>query len=212
MALRGLLILARSGLDPRVSSEALAKSAKGEIKWPFRMLVFDFSLRRCLFDLLLDPFEDVRQDASKLLQLDFSANFIFDQGPPQTSGIDFGAFIPYLRPSALREESRRLELTKLLDRGQIRMLDSGRVDHADGVARVFELLAQNALNQMPGPFLMREASEESWQTPFSADKIVDQLRRAIQKAVSIAKSDLLAAVDHYPVHGLFIAMRHASRV
>jgi hypothetical protein len=117
-ALKCLSILARSGVDTGLPSGLLSKSALGETKWPFSMTIFSKDLRRRLIDLLLDPFEDVRQTASSILGLNCAMQA---DNPSQ----DF-----------------RQEVESVLSRAETTMLLTGRADHADGVAHLYGLKAR----------------------------------------------------------------------
>jgi hypothetical protein len=107
--LRTLIILAKSGLDGRLPHDQLSKQAQAKeaARWPFAEPTFDSALTRMLQDLLMDPFEDVRNFASTLLVMQAS--------------------IP--------EPGNGLAYSKFTKRAEVMMLASGRADHADGVSR-----------------------------------------------------------------------------
>ena len=61
-AVKILLIMARSGLDNTVPRVYHSKAATvGEALWPFQLSLMTPGLRHLVLDLLLDPFDDVRQ-------------------------------------------------------------------------------------------------------------------------------------------------------
>lgn len=207
MALRALIILSRSGIDPRVPNKGLSKSAKGEIKWSFGIQLFSVDLQRCLCDLLLDPFEDVRQDAHKLLQLFSSTYSISDKGGIFLCDREVAAIFSEgnLRQYQWKQQGATLQI---LTRAQVKMLHSGRVDHADGVARIFSLLAQNAMRQSGDWNIVLDGGKGA--QPYSAlGALIQYLTRAVEDALSVAKTSMSAAVEHHPVHGLFTALRYA---
>lgn len=74
-----MTVLARSGLDNNVPPFLLTKRAKGEVRWQIRISVFDDDIRRLFSDMLLDPFEDIRQGAHTLLQMNFTSHVARDQ-------------------------------------------------------------------------------------------------------------------------------------
>ena len=114
-ALKVLLIVSRSGLDSSVASEHLSKSALGATWWPVHLEIATPGLLRLLLDLLMDPFEDVRQTAATILGT--------------------------LNDSCLQaRKGIRDQLVKALQRAEASMLATGRADHADGVALLYALI------------------------------------------------------------------------
>lgn len=134
--------------------------------------VFDDKWSRALFDLLMDPFDDVRDAATNVLRALFSdARY----RKMLTS-----------RDGATKTTSRALE--ELAKTASELARQTSRADHADGVARVNQLLYR-----------------------FSPDKEhrLQHLRRLadeVDRKVSVAESDLGRAVREAPVHGDFAAL------
>jgi hypothetical protein len=110
-ALKCLTIFARSGLDNRVERYDWSKSALGETHWPFDLHIIDGSACRLLLDLLVDPFDDIRQIAATIL-----------------------ALFPTLLATQMDT------LNTALDRAEESMLNTGRADQADGVAHIYAIL------------------------------------------------------------------------
>ncbi|KAK3718169.1 hypothetical protein LTR37_005284 [Vermiconidia calcicola] len=129
-ALKTLSVLARSGLDQVVPSQYLSKAAVAETKWPFQISIMTPGLRRLLLDLLMDPFDDVRQMSAAILFL-------------------------YSAPGNVRESQHgRKGLGDVIDRAENRMLATGRADQADGVAHMYALLfreSQSVSRSSTGP-------------------------------------------------------------
>ena len=115
-ALKSLLIVARSGLDNSVDKEHLSKSALGEAKWAFHLPLASPGLRRQLLDLLMDPFDDVRQTSASILS------------------------ISVVTEDWAEQQLINNELSQALDRAERTMLATGRADHADGVAHLYALI------------------------------------------------------------------------
>lgn len=205
MALRALFILSRSGLDPQVPTESLSKSAKGQITWSFHVSVFNTSLQRCLFDLLLDPFEDVRHDALRLLQMFLGTSSSCDKSnsPVDSTQSGAGSLEVVWPPWHRKQQDMTLQF---LNRARAKMMNSGRADHADGVARIFGLLAQNRRCHSSEQNLVQN-KPKGLHPLFTAHELIVYLIDRVKDALSIAKTDLSAAVHHYPIHGLFIALR-----
>lgn len=110
-ALKCLAIVARSGLDADVQDWYLSKSALGETRWPFHIRLKSRHLHRLLLDLLVDPFDDVRQTASTVLGL-----------------------------YPVQDSAGKQQTQLALSRAEEAMLATGRADQADGVAHLYALL------------------------------------------------------------------------
>jgi hypothetical protein len=177
-ALKCLSIMLRSGLDKRVRSEDLTKSARVDAQWPLNMIVISPSAVRGLTDLLLDPFDDVRQAALEILLVQAPNVVPADAiAPPDAQHIDFER--PLLR-------ARRL------------MLKSGRVDQADGVSRIYSLIVKQRLDREVVAVSVPAAS---------ALLVVQQLTVDLEAALQVAFSNMTLAVREYPIHGLLTALR-----
>jgi hypothetical protein len=113
-ALKCLSLLLRSGVDVSVHRNDFTKNALGNAHFSFNVSIVDSLLRRSLFDLLMNSFEEVRQTAASILELCTSK-----------------------RLSSADDARTSLEVAK--DRAIAMMLSSGRADHADGVAYMYGL-------------------------------------------------------------------------
>ena len=121
-ALRSLIIVLRSGVDPGVPYNSLSKSAQGQLNWAHGIQIGNKKLVRTLLDLILDPFDDVRDAAVSVLQLCLSA-------------------LPEL-------DKRRVmsAVPPFIVRAETIMLRTGRADQADGVARAYGMIFSSAEN------------------------------------------------------------------
>ncbi|KAF1847315.1 HEAT repeat protein-like protein [Cucurbitaria berberidis CBS 394.84] len=115
-ALRTLTIVLRSGVDSGVPQTHLSKSAQGQLNWAHSLQIANPKLIRVLFDLILDPFDDIRDSAISVLQLCLIAL-------PQAQKDAVLATIP-----------------RFMSRAETAMLRTGRADQADGVARAYGLI------------------------------------------------------------------------
>lgn len=115
-ALQSLTIVLRSGIDPGVPVSSLSKSAQGQLTWAHGLQIANPKLTRVLMDLILDPFDDIRNSAVAVLQL-----CLLTQSPAE-------------RDTVLRSMHR------FLNRAESMQLRTGRADQADGVARAYSLL------------------------------------------------------------------------
>lgn len=115
-ALRSLIITLKSGVDAGVPRAQLSKSAQGELNWAHTLQISNPDLTRLLLDLVLDPFDDIREASISVLQLCLAA-----------------------LPDAERA-SVLSSLPRFISRAEAMMLRTGRADQADGVARAYSLL------------------------------------------------------------------------
>jgi hypothetical protein len=106
----------KSGVDPGVPFAQLSKSAQGQLNWAHGLQVGNMKLVRTLLDLVLDPFDDVRDAAVSVLQLCLVAL-------PQTQKGRVLSMIP-----------------RFITRAESLMLRTGRADQADGVARAYGMI------------------------------------------------------------------------
>lgn len=196
-ALKTLDTLLRSGIDPSVEHKHLAKQSRGQVFWPFTVHVFTPLVSRVLLDLLLDPFDDVRQAALATLKLN-STGIIEHESQPDSKQIGTG-FEDRPAGSAVTRVSGDQSYL-VLDRARRIMYSTGRVDHADGVARIYDLIDFSTSST---------ASSASSAVKHSLNdySIVEQLVTLITEALRAAKVDLADAVESYPVHGLLTALR-----
>ncbi|KAH7558690.1 hypothetical protein BM1_04827 [Bipolaris maydis] len=126
-ALRSLIIVLRSGVDPGVPYNSLSKSAQGQLNWAHGIQIGNKKLVRTLLDLILDPFDDVRDAAVSVLQLCLSAL-------PELDKRHVMSAVP---PFIVRAETI--------------MLRTGRADQADGVARAYGMIFSSAENEEVTP-------------------------------------------------------------
>lgn len=173
-ALKILRTVAQSGLDERVADGRLARMAKKDVSWPYQLPVLTPIHARALTDLLLDAFDDVRQEALQLLKI---VQVCQDQ--------------PFWPTATARAD--------------LAMKTSGRVDYADGVARLHDLVAYRSKISTPKhtelPSVgMQSGGRVGWN---ELDRVMSDAERAIE----VAESDLSVAVEYCPVHGHFTASR-----
>jgi hypothetical protein len=115
-ALRCLIIVLRSGVDPGVPFASLSKSAQGQLNWAHGLQIGSIKLIRSLLDLILDPYDDVRDAAVSVLQL---------------------CLVALPQPDRKRVMST---FPHFIARAEAAMLRTGRADQADGVARAYGML------------------------------------------------------------------------
>ncbi|QDS74834.1 hypothetical protein FKW77_002765 [Venturia effusa] len=187
-SLRALMLMASSGVDNTVAAHWLSKSATGDTKWCLHIPIFDPWMVRVLYDLTMNPFEDVRMFAEMLIDVSF----------PQGNR-DKLTKSDSVEPSSVHAP---INLNVLL-RAESLMLRSGRADHADGVSRTYALLFNSVTDFVSGPEIDRK---DIWWTSKSdiADHLVDQL----EAALNTATVDLKLAVTLSPMHGILASLRY----
>lgn len=187
-SLRALVLIASSGVDNTVASRWLSKSATGDTTWCFHTQIYDSWMARVLYDLTMDPFEDVRIFAEMLIDLTVPQGF--HNKLAQQESI----------PSSPAHPSTNLDV---LLRAEGLMLRSGRADHADGVSRTYALLFESVEDFVTGPHI---DGKEVWWT--SKSDIVGHLVRQLETALNTAAVDLKLAVTLSPMHGILASIRY----
>ena len=157
-------------------------------------------LSRHLTELLLDPFDDVRQSANTVFDLHLSINSILQK----STSCKEKDVKPYLmdeeaKDQAGNEEHHRRAVNSLLDdtnKAENIAGTTGRADHADGFGRLSNLLCtyNGAL-----------AKPHRWD--HSHHSIVKRIISTLEEDIDVAKDDLLFAVSARPLHGHLIALR-----
>jgi len=138
-------------------------------------------LLRPLLDLLLDPFDDVRQVAHMIIEIHISRS----QMPPlpkPDGEADIEAQNCANDGDVCDSES---VLQTALKRAESKAAETGRANHADGLGRIYNLRYRSV----------------------NAVSILDHLLYQLEGEVEVAKNDLLLAVNTAPLHGHLIALR-----
>ena len=152
---------------------------------------------RPLTELLLDPFDDVRQAANRVFDLHLSTNSTPQTREERDDGQDLRnqeAVYEIDNDDDYRKanESILFNLIRAEDRARI----TGRADHADGLGRLYNLLFTTC------SALVKPAG---WHQ--SRHLILDHIISMLEKEVDIASKHLLFAVSHMSLHGHLIALR-----
>ncbi|KAF2864755.1 HEAT repeat protein-like protein [Massariosphaeria phaeospora] len=176
-ALRVITVILKSGLDARLPYNRLSKSGQGQQRWAYNIQISSPDLIRTLLDLVLDPFDDIRDSAISTLEL-------------------------CLESLPLGEKQAELSaLVRALDRAEAMMLQTGRADQADGVARTYSLLFSSCAG-VGEPIRLPDVGMSSKLA------IMNRLIGQLEDTIEIARSDLASAVNARPIHGTFAAIRY----
>jgi len=195
-AVQGLQTLLKSGVDLSVSQIILSRLAKNSSQWPFHITIVDDLVRRMLCDLLLDPFDDVRSGALNILKIDnYTQHLRYEENDDCISPAKLTTFRTV--PSVYSGTSEDI----VLDRAKAIMLRTGRVDHADGVARLYDLRSNYWLQDNCET---KQTESSSLQSQVA---IVNDLTTLLESSLEVAKANMVDAVTKFPIHGLFTALR-----
>ena len=155
---------------------------------------------RPLTELLLDPFDDVRESAYTVFDLYLSMTSI-----PQTSLLrgrtetEADSVDKEARNQAENEKEYRKanhSILSDLNRAENKVRVTGRADHADGFGRLSNLL-----------YTTSAAIAESARWHQSCHSILDHVIATLEKEVRLAKDDLLLAISNSTLQGHLIALR-----
>ena len=196
-------MLLKSGVDTSIPVDKLHKHARGDVSWPFNFQVITTLQSRALFDLLLDPFEDIRYTAMNILELRFGtiADPIDSDFQNHLRTEETQLILSTIKAGS---ESMSLDgLNAVLSRSQSRMLHTGRVDYGDGFARLFTLACDLHRNLSIGDSQTLPNQSSVASVVNSMDYLLNQL----EKSLEIAEFKIEAAVDGNPLHGYLVALR-----
>ena len=147
---------------------------------------YDRSLSRLLLDLIVDPFDDVRNDAAALFHAFTRPMLIGFNSTP--SGKRLEAY--------QRHGDGEQQICLALQRAEALMRQTGRADYADGVGRLYDVLyGSHGLVMTPA-----DCHEER-------TAILEKLVNNLEIDIKLAQSDLQQAIVSAPLHGHLIALR-----
>ncbi|KAI9768015.1 MAG: hypothetical protein M1840_005327 [Geoglossum simile] len=207
-ALKTLSILLQSGLDREVPAVKLSKLAQGEIKWPFHVKVLDARARRVLLDLLANPFDDVRSNAASILKMANPDSVYLLHTRADIKSPSKGLQVDSQQKIDIAHRNAMLpDVFDFLNRLERTMHLSGRADHADGVARTYEIIFDMSTRSQKRPMRLRPMTRTQHGNPQLA--IASQLVLFLEEALAAARKDLALAVSSNPVHGHLAGIRLA---
>ena len=152
---------------------------------------------RPLTELLLNPFDDVRQSANKVFDLHLSTNSI----PIMRLGTEGKTDLIDKKAECQTDNeddhpNANRAILRDLNKAESRAGITGRADHADGFGRLYNLL-----------FTTSGAVAKPAEWHESRYLILDHLISILEKEIDSARNDLLFAVSNMPLHGHLIALR-----
>lgn len=186
-ALRALVLILDSGMDSRIDAAIIRKSPGQNNRWKFAIEVFKPSLLRSLVDLLQDPFEDVRATSLSIMKM-FPRDILM-ASLPRTPEQSLGS-VP--------------QLTDALTRAEQLASNTSRADHADTVARLYQLLFYSATVNRS-----KEPGTQWWE---SKAGVVDCILRKLEEKLSLAGGLFNSSMRDAPLHGFLSALRYMPQL
>ncbi|OCL07142.1 hypothetical protein AOQ84DRAFT_389700 [Glonium stellatum] len=203
-ALKSLNFVLKSGLDSSIPHQNLSKQAQGDLKWTQQWEVFGSGLIRLLLDLLLDPFEDVRNAAVLNLKVNFE-RLSTDLTAVNTRDPTADMYSSLASRSTKFQYVELASIVQFIGRAETIMLRTGRADHADGVARAYEYIFLQCAVSLKSNREPQQTVEHWWSTRLG---VVLHLIEQLEGTIAIASENLSSAVNGYPVHGIFASFRY----
>jgi hypothetical protein len=209
-ALKAIRLLLQSGILDELSPTRSSTGPKHPTSWPYRVNFFTPRAMRLLQDLLMDPFEDVRDSAAAVLKLASIENFAIETMTQESNYHRLklvrtvepirqlkGFSVIDDRPSVIRDvvankpevDKGYTSLATFIARAEGLAKRTGRADYGDGVARCYDLL-----------YTLLPSTE-------SHLMLVQNLVHDLDAKVCIAERDLTKAVLDAPIHGTFAALK-----
>lgn len=173
-AVKAIILIYRSGADPRAPSHHLAKTVDSKLTWPFKINVVDEDMTDLLLNLLMDPFDAVRQGAAEILSI-----------------------LPAAVPSEDAKHVETPRLVNILNKAEKKMMMTGRADHADGVAHLYNTIFCQCVEYQSNNSLW-------WASKYG---VLEHLVQTLENTLEIAAEDVSKAVSKHPLHGIFISVR-----
>ncbi|KAL4920105.1 putative death-receptor fusion protein-domain-containing protein [Aspergillus aurantiobrunneus] len=176
MALKTIFHFLESGLDERYIGAVSSKPEHRQVRWKFHMEIFGPKLLRLLVDLLVDPFDEVRAVALNLLKL-FPKSVLLDTS---------------------RHNGEKPELLVALTKAETLASNTSRADHADTVARLYQVIFYTAEAKNP-----RES--DWWSTKMG---VIELILRKLEDKLSSPDGLFNSSLRDAPLHGYLCALRY----
>ncbi|SZF06009.1 unnamed protein product [Blumeria hordei] len=187
-----------SGILKNKADLLQAKKGGNETAWSFSIFLFSPEVLRLLMDLLVDPFEDIRNLASSILENWPSCELLETESSLDNSWreniVVFPSCIRRAKPSSFStelnlEHCERLAIVEnFLKRAEMISNKTGRADYADGLAKAYKLYYSLQLSDLGRLELLSELIE------------------SLDRKVEISKKSLAQAVQAAPIHGNFATL------
>lgn len=204
-ALKALQIFVQSDMDQSLQNRS-PEPLESRESWTSPMHNRYTVVLRALYDLSTDPFDDVRALAAAVLKMMLPAHpqDVLSTGRLSSNSREISNTTEGIQGyPAPPEISGQPNLLAVLERAQKVLLRTGRADHGDGVARLYDVL--DACIGRNNIYTKEESSGCAWWS--STTSIVDRLLLDLENGLSLARENLRQAVARAPVHGYLAALR-----
>jgi len=213
-ALKLLTVVLQSGLDNGVPQGYLTRNTQADVKWSINISVFQPLLLRLLFDLFMDSFDDVREAAVLVIKM----GGVYALGERQyglrrrpfpnskeLTATDCSRSGEAAEVSSQGQQDGFSDLMLVLSRAQKALHCTGRADHADGVARLFEILHEACVGRTSETPPEAQSGSDWWSSTYG---IIDHILTALEGGLLLARCNLRLAVASAPIHGNLAALRY----
>lgn len=180
MALKTVYLLVESGLDERYIGTMSSKPEHRQNRWRFHLEIFGPVLQRLLVDLLMDPYDEVRGMALNLLKLFPRPVLLHSAGPNRN----------------------KPELIIAVAKAEMLASNTSRADHADTVARLYQLIFYTADAKTPKGI-------DWWNTRLG---VVELILKKLEDKLSSAEGLFNSSLRDAPLHGYLCALRYVVSV
>ena len=200
-ALSLLMILVGSSLHKSLSLEGELEKPQERVGEPLNLSLHSPGMDRVLLDLIMDPFEDIRERAANILKKTSEGLFDISCVRNKSLGIT-GSKLADLGDS-FRTISMDPKMDTFVDRTSKLMNQTGRVDHSDGFAHSIEL-AYDQIYKYLKPFVC--TTEQKGTIP-TAMEFVEKVMKNLEMQVTLALNAFDRAITGSLIHGLLMSLR-----
>ena len=193
-SLRALQLLAESGLDPKVQKLVTLRSSQNFASWQWKKSLHHQTMKSALWQLLLDPFEEVRAATALVLNLllkndaavvDPYRDASFDKGEMKVA-VD-NAQPPPREEVEQTDSGINCKILPMLEGANRLAAMTNRADHADGVGRLLRFQCLFA----PSP-----------------SHFVSSILECLEGAVGLSGSENSLPVEDFSLHGYLLGLKY----
>lgn len=180
--LKVLDVLVSAGLDAQLRISDRPKLGSDQTEFEFHVSLHSSSMVSSLFNLLMDPFQDVRASAASLLLAYWDVLDFQESRPALKAGMQ----------KVLNSSSQRVSVQGIISRAEAVAMSTHRADHADGLGRLYALL-YTAGGTSIGKAAVLSSLIARVETHFSDPVIISELR---------------SPIPGLPLHGLLVGIKY----
>ena len=197
IGLKTLLYLMQSGLDSTISTRYALTLGPAKSVWPSHMSLHYPTLTAALFNLLLDPYEDVRATACQVIRVILECT---SESWTAAHPLDMNSDEPQDPLPAKNNLQRQEDIRVIISRASLLARQSSRADHADGYGRLFELYYCMAPRN-------GDVTSAHISGIHSKYNIIDALLQKVEEPLLNAEEKLESSIPGMTLHGSLLALR-----